>query len=247
MRFDTFYEILRKNLSEKKLNLKIIGYVGHKKNYPIFSIINKLDKKRKTICILSGIHGDEIAPPIAMLSFIKKFNFDESNKFNLIFIPIANPIGFENKKRENYQNIDLNRRFSDKKLLFENKIIYNYLKKYKIYFFCAMHEDLDENEFYMYIFEKKKQNIYREIINLSKKHFKIKNGSVEGANGHLSENGLIRNLKVNDGSVEYRLFHEGSLFSMCTETPGKKKLSQRVKLNEKIIEKILKALNRKVV
>ena len=99
MKLGEFYNALRKAVDDKKLAVEILGYTGHKKNYPIFSIMNKLNKKRKTVCFLSGIHGDEIAPPIAILNFIKNFNFDKLNNINLIFIPVANQQDL-NLKRE---------------------------------------------------------------------------------------------------------------------------------------------------
>ncbi len=236
MKSGEYYRLLRKYCSEKGLHLKKIGNTGDKKNYPIFSVTNRINRKSKSICFIAGIHGDEIAPSLAILKFIKTFNSERLKNVNIILIPIGNPTGFEAKKRENYLGINLNKHFSDKKLIGENKIIYGFLKKYKFYFVCALHEDLEEKKFYMYNFERKKERIYREIARLGKKRFGVKNGNVEG---HTSMRGLITNIKSNDGSIEYRLFYEGAAFAMCTETPGKRKLSERIKFNEEIIKKVI--------
>lgn len=239
MKIGEYYRLLQKYCSKKKLHLNNIGSAGHKKEYPIFSVTNKTGRKSKTICFIAGIHGDEIAPSLAILNFIKTFNFDILKNVNIIFIPIANPTGFEAKKRENYLDINLNKHFSDKKLTGENKIIYDCLKKHRVYFVCALHEDLEEKRFYMYNFERKKEKIYRKITKLGKKYFGVKTGDVEG---HASRDGFITNIKHNDGSIEYRLFHKGARFSMCTETPGKRKLSERIKFNEEIIKKVINSV-----
>ena len=107
-----------------------------------------------------------------------------------------------------------------------------------------MHEDLDEEEFYLYNFEKKKEKIYREIVSIARKYCKIKDGKVEGETDHVCADGLITNLKENDGSIEYRLFLEGTPFAMCTETPGKKELKERIQLNKEIIKKIIELVSR---
>jgi predicted deacylase len=245
MELDEYYSLLKKSCLKKGLSVKKIGDTGKNKAYPIFLVANDIHQNKKTICFCSGIHGDEIAPSLAILNFIKAFDFSRLKDINLIFIPIANPTGFEFKNRKNYQNIDINRHFSDKRLVGENKIIYVYLKRYKIYFFGALHEDLEEENFYMYCFEKKEEKIYREIVKLAKKYFSIKEGGVSVNNkdveGHASKNGIISNITTNDGSIEYRLAHEGVLFSMCTETPGRKELAIRVRFNEEIIEKVIES------
>jgi len=52
---------------------------------------------------------------------------------------------------------------------------------------------------------------------------------------------MITKKTENDGSIENRLFLDGKTkFLLCTETPMKKKFQDRVKLNKKIMEEVIK-------
>lgn len=243
MNLKHFYDELKQTCLQKNLNFKIIGKTGKKKNVPMYAITLKSNKKLNTLCICAGIHGDEIAPIFAVLEFLKEIDLRKL-KINLIIFPLANPTSFETKKRENYLGVDINRHFSDKKLQNENKIIYTCLKKFKIHCICSLHEDEDEQEFYLYNFEKKKEKIYREIVSLAKKYCKIKEGEVEGLPNHVCIDGLIINVEQ-DGSLEWRLFHEGTPFALCTETPMKKKLKERIQLNKEIMNKLVEFVSEK--
>jgi len=233
----SYYNNYLKNLSavckKKKLDLIEIGRVGFKKEYPIYKIVIK--GRGKTVCFSAGIHGYEIAGPWAVLKFLEKLDIKKLENVKLIIFPVANPTGFDKKQRNNYLDKDLNN-FCYKNLTGENKILFNEVKNEKVFFFHALHEDVDLKTFYLYNFEKKPEKVYCDIIKLAKKTFPInlaKKIYKDPANG-----GLIINRA--DGSFEDRLFREGIPYSMCTETPGKKPLKQRVNLNVKIMEMVIK-------
>lgn len=242
MNIEEYNSRLVKICRKKKMHLKKIGEV---KKFPIYSISNSR-KNLRTICFCAGIHGDEIAPSLAVLDFIENFDFNKLKNLNVVFIPIANPTGFRQNKRRNHRNIDLNRHFSDERLRGENKMIYNYLKKFKIYFFCSLHEDSDERSFYLYGFEGVDKKIYEQIIKLSKRFFLSKQKCVllngKCLKGQDPKNGIIMIMKnsENDGSIESRFFEDGIKFLLCTETPEKADLQERINLNKKIIEEVIK-------
>ncbi len=213
-----------------------IGKVGFKKEYPIYKIVINENKKDKTVCFTTGIHGEEVAGPWTILKFLEKLNIKKLKNTKIIIFPVANPSGFDKNKRFNWQKKNLNALFCNKKLSGENKILFEALNKEKIYFFHALHEDIDEKSFYLYNFEKKPEKIYRDIIKLSKKYFST-NLSKE-IYGDKAIGGLIINRT--DGSFEDKLFRDGTPYSMCTETPGKKPLKQRVDLNVKIMDLVIK-------
>ncbi|MFA4960926.1 MAG: DUF2817 domain-containing protein [Candidatus Pacearchaeota archaeon] len=242
MKLEEYNKVLVKVCFEKKLFLKKIGKV---KNYPIFAIRNSNKNNLKTLVFCAGIHGDEVAPGLAMVDFIRSFNFNSIKKLNVIFIPVANPVGFSLNRRRGYGGLDMNRHFSDKNLKGENKIIMDYLKKFKIYFFCSLHEDSDEDKFYLYGFEGVNGEIYKEIIKISKRFFGIKTGCVRFKDrclvGHNSKDGviIIKRGDKNDGSIESTLFEKGIPFLVCTETPMKQDMKERMSLNKKIMKKTI--------
>ncbi len=141
------------------------------------------------------------------------------------------------------KGIDLNRSFFEKPLHEEAKIFYKEVKKDKLNFFHALHEDLDEKRFYLYNLEDKSESIYKKIISLAKKSFPInKKSIIENCE---ASGGMITN--KSDKSFEYRLFKEKAApYSLCTETPMKQPLKRRVELNVKIMKLILKFIEEEI-
>ena len=234
--YKSYIKKIKKICKKKRLLLK---QIGKGKKYPLFSILNKTNKPKKTICFVAGVHGDEIAGPLAVYKFLENYNFNKIKNIKIIILPVVNPFGFERKKRVNSFGEDINRLFCEKVLKNENKIVYDFIKKERINFILALHEDLEEGGFYMYIFEKKKEKIYRDIMKLAKKFFRINNNkTIMGSN---SSRGFIIN--PIDKSLEYKMYHEGVLYSICAETPGKESIKKRIDFYVKLMEKIIKFNN----
>jgi len=62
---------------------------------------------RPRIYISAGIHGDEPAGPLALLSLMRRGVFDR--RANWLICPLLNPLGFARRTRENADGLDLNR------------------------------------------------------------------------------------------------------------------------------------------
>lgn len=74
-------------------------------------IINIKKSESPKILILSGIHGNEYAPPIGVKEFIEKYQ-NKFKKGNLFFIPTINKQGLEIKERNHLcKKHDMNRQF----------------------------------------------------------------------------------------------------------------------------------------
>lgn len=208
--------------------------IGQANGLPIYKIVlNPL--ALKTVVFSAGIHGNEIAGPWAIIDFLKQFNFKKYSGVKVILFPVANPTGFNYKKRHNYLDKNLNSLFCRKQLTSENKVLFNALKNERILFFHALHEDLDATSFYLYNFEHKPESIYRDIITLAKNYFPINNATL--IYNDPAVNGLIINRP--DGSFEDRMFRDGVPYSLCTETPSNRSLNKRVVLNVKIMYKVM--------
>lgn len=236
MSYNKFLQNLKHICVKRKFKLKKIDSVGKNREYPLFSItLNDTYNPKKIVCFSAGIHGNEIAGPLAIIRFLETFDTRQFRDIKIIIFPIENPSGFDRHKSRNYLNRDLNRHFCDKILSGENKILYNKVKNESIFFFHALHEDVDKTCFYLYNFEKKEEEIYRNVIKVAKKYFPI------DTNRKIYKDKAINGLVINrrDGSFEDRMSRDGTPYSMCTETPGKKPLAKRIELNVKIMNLIL--------
>lgn len=235
-----YYATYLKKLNSVCSKMKIpLVEIGRANNLPIYKII--LNPAAATTVVFSaGIHGDEIAGPWAIVDFLKQFNYKKYSQIKIILFPVANPTAFNQQQRLNYLNKNLNSLFCRKRLSHENKVLFNALEHERIFFFHALHEDLDELSFYLYNFELKPEPIYRSIITLAKKHFPINNAAL------IYNDPAIAGLIINraDGSFEDRMFRDGAPYSMCTETPGQQPLGQRVVLTVKIMNKVMNYSNR---
>lgn len=183
----------------------------------------------------AGLHGDEIAGPWAIIDFLKEYDFQSYPNVKIIIFPVASPTAFNARKRYNYLDKELNGLFCRKKLTNENRILLTELKNEKVFFFHALHGDIDEYSFYLYNFEKKEEKIYRDLIKISENYFPL-NKSQKIYNDP-AINGLIINRQ--DGSFEDRMFREGTPYSMCTESPEKQPLNKTVALNVDLMNKVI--------
>jgi len=229
--YTNYLKKLKSACNKRKISLVEVGQIN---NLPIYKVT--LNPSASKIVVFSaGIHGDEIAGPWAIIDFLKQFNFQNYSGVKIILFPVASPTAFDKKKRYNYLEKELNSLFCRKQLTNENRILFSALKKEKVYFFHALHEDVDENSFYLYNFENKKEKIYRSIIKLAKDHFPINNSA------KIYKDSAIKGLIINrqDGSFEDRMFRDGTPYSMCTEIPGKQLLKKRIILNVEIMNKII--------
>jgi hypothetical protein len=230
-----YLDKLRAVCQKRNIELQEIGKIN---SLPIYKIVINSSGK-KVVAFSAGIHGDEISGPYAIIDFLNKYNFKSYSNIKIIIFPVANPTGFNTRKRYNYLNKELNGLFCRKKLTHENRILFSELKNERVFFFHALHGDIDEYSFYLYNFENKREKIYRDLIKLAEKYFPI-NKSKKIYNDP-AVNGLIINR--HDGSFEDRMFREGTPYSMCTEAPEKQPLKKTVALNVDLMNKVIDFTN----
>jgi murein peptide amidase A len=80
---------------------------GEITNLPLLALTKRTRGRRPRIYLSAGIHGDEPAPPLALLELIQRGVFDPRAVWFLC--PLLNPVGFTCRTRENAEGIDLNR------------------------------------------------------------------------------------------------------------------------------------------
>lgn len=74
---------------------------------PLVALTRRTPGKRPRIYVSAGIHGDEPAPPAALLELLASSAFD--TRANWFLVPMLNPTGFFHGTRENADGLDLNR------------------------------------------------------------------------------------------------------------------------------------------
>jgi murein peptide amidase A len=84
---------------------------GEIEGYPLLALTKRTPGLRPRIYLSAGIHGDEPAPPLALLEMIEQGVFDERAVW--FICPLLNPVGFTLVTRENAAALDLNRDYKD--------------------------------------------------------------------------------------------------------------------------------------
>jgi hypothetical protein len=74
---------------------------------PLLALTKRTPGRRPRIYLSAGIHGDEPAPPLALLRLLERDFFDQRAVWFLC--PLLNPTGFPPGTRENTDGVDLNR------------------------------------------------------------------------------------------------------------------------------------------
>jgi murein peptide amidase A len=86
------------------LRCEVFGESG---GFPLIALTRRTPGPRPRIYLSSGIHGDEPAPVLALLSLIESGKFDK--KATWFLCPMMNPVGISRGIRENGTGLDLNR------------------------------------------------------------------------------------------------------------------------------------------
>lgn len=219
-----------------------IRNLGMIKDWPLLLITPFQKKNLPNILIAGGFHGDEPAGPMGILNFLRNVNPIFFKKCNMSFLPLANPSGYQNNLRNNFQDDNVNRGFCHREelnqhLSIEGEILMEHediILDVSRNGFLSLHEDIDLKEYYFYTFERTGKNgVFQEMLrNCYGSFFKPYIDS-EIYDCPVVESGI---LNYCDSSFEDYLFHKGVPFTACTETPGLHELEDRVQACSALIE-----------
>ncbi|MCX6955395.1 MAG: M14 family metallocarboxypeptidase [Verrucomicrobia bacterium] len=115
---------------------------------PLFALTKRTPGPRPRIYLSAGIHGDEPAPPLALLELLEAGVFDDRAVWFLC--PLLNPAGFHRATRENADGLDLNR---DYKALRSAEIRAHsawLARQPNFDLTLCVHEDWESTGFYLY-------------------------------------------------------------------------------------------------
>ncbi|MDH3257176.1 MAG: M14 family metallocarboxypeptidase, partial [Nitrospinota bacterium] len=119
------------------------------RNYPLIKIILGKGNPRRAL-ISGGIHGDEPGGVETICAFLENklyANFLKDWEFTLL--PCINPSGYEAGTRNNFNDIDLNRKFKEDQVPREVAFVKNVLDQpYDLD--LELHEDIDSPGYYLY-------------------------------------------------------------------------------------------------
>ena len=196
-------------------------------------------KAKETLVIVAGIHGDEIAGPLALLEF---FDRDKVlDEMRIVSIPLANVTGFNKKTREGRSRRNINRLFGDTQPSHEAGAICNFLSDIKADFFLSLHEDDTADGFSLYYQDESLKPMCLEILAIAKQHMPL--DSRKNIHGdEVERRGLIfvtekraKKAPPHKNSLEGWMFRRGVKY-ICTETSAKLPLQKRVACQYDIVK-----------
>lgn len=106
-----------------------------------------------SIYLSSGVHGDERAGPMAILEALKSGTFN--NRHTWTILPMINPRGLQNRRRESPEGIDINRDFGRQPRSIEARSVKAYVGNQTYDLAICLHEDYDGQGFYLYFHDRR--------------------------------------------------------------------------------------------
>ncbi len=227
-------------------------------HYPIYKIEIKSHSDKNAdflpVFISAGIHGDEPAGVWAVLEFLKRYPslppFYRNIEFTIL--PCMNPYGYEHKRRENAQGLDLNRQFRNGHPPTEVRLVKEVVRGWTYALTMEFHEDVDSPGFYLYELTQEGEPSWgREIIELVAQRFPVNlNSEIEGTS---AEAGLILRQDGNtpfdqiiksrtDWPQAFYHYTNGTRHCFTTETPVSLTREERTEIHIMALDVALKNL-----
>lgn len=115
---------------------------------PLVALTKRTPGPRPRIYLSAGIHGDEPAPPLALLELLEAGVFD--SRANWFLCPMLNPTGLARGVRENNDGLDLNRDYKDLQSA-EIRAHVAWLQRQPCFTVTlSVHEDWESTGYYLY-------------------------------------------------------------------------------------------------
>lgn len=230
------YSNLIDRLNKLNLPYKIIGVVTDNPIYLYHLESQKTNPKH--ILITGGVHGDEPAGIEAVLEFLARDNTCLLRQFSFNIIPCINPYGYVHYKRENSDNVDINRSFEEDDVL-EALIVKEALQDKQYTLAIDFHEDYDAHGFYLYEGIRDGEYIGTDIINDVKTIGPIDTDDSGEDTESIAQGVYKVNSKWGMQGLAPYLLHKHSKHVIITETPTVWKLEQRIALHLGVLDSAL--------
>ncbi len=185
---------------------------------------------RPRIYLSAGIHGDEPAPPLALLHLLEAGFFDRQAHWFLV--PMLNPSGFHRGTRENAEGIDLNRDYKDVRTREVRAHVHWLRHQPNFDLTLCLHEDWEAEGFYLYELNPHgRPSLAPAMLESARRHGTIQPGDmIDGR--PVAAPGIIRPvddplMRENWPEAIYLRAHHTTL-SYTLETPSPAPLAHRI-------------------
>lgn len=207
---------------------------GQSDTAPLLAFTRRSPEPHPRIYISAGIHGDEPAPPLALLSLLDQGFFDQ--RANWFLCPVINPAGLQKGTRENLDGIDLNRDFLHPTTS-EIRAHTTWLNRQPCFDVAlCLHEDWESQGIYIYEVNRRSSSGHaRAILESAQAALPVETATVID-DRPIDEPGIIRPvsdplLRESWPETIYLINHHTSL-GYTFETPSGLPLAQRIRAQE---------------
>lgn len=214
---------------------------GEIAGHPLLAHTKRTPGPRPRFYLSSGVHGDEPAPPWALLRLMEEGFFDA--RATWFICPLLNPSGFLRKTRENFAGTDLNRDYKTPQSA-EVQAHVRWLQRQPAFdLVLCLHEDWESQGFYLYELNPlNRPTLADAMIEAARAHVPIESSAL--IDGRESAGpGIIRPVSdplLRDTWPEaiYLRNHHGPLH-YTIETPSLLPLEQRITVQCAVIQAAL--------
>ena len=220
---------LRFEAAARKAGFKVERF-GEILGHPLLAYTKRTPGPRPRIYLSSGIHGDEPAPPWALLRIVEEGFFND--RCTWFICPLLNPTGFHHRTRENHAKVDLNRDYKSPQAD-EARAHVTWLQRQPNFdLIICLHEDWEAKGFYLYeLNPENRPTLANAMIDTARATCLIDPDAVIDGRP-ISEPGIIRPISdplLREAWPEaiYLRHHHGPL-DYTIETPSALPLEQRI-------------------
>lgn len=213
---------------------KVAGFraepYGEIHGHPLIAYTKRTPGPRPRVYLSAGIHGDEPAPPQALLRLLEAGFFDDRGTWFLC--PLLNPTGFISRTRENHAKVDLNRDYKGPQSPEIGAHVRWLQRQPNFDLIICLHEDWEATGFYLYELNPLNQpTLAHVMIEAARLHGPVETATVIDGR-EAAEPGIIR--PVSDPLLRETwpeaiyLRHHHGLLDYTIETPSGQPLQQRI-------------------
>lgn len=235
--FEEYWKRLVRVCIDRQLTLVPLGKTGRQ---VIWMVKNDKANTTQHKLIVAGTHGEEIAGPWGILKFLEEADDYILFLSYLSIIPVVSPVVFGKRRQRTIKpNCGFVPGMFDR-LSAEAGVLMSHLPRLVRASedgLLNLHETAEESHFYLYLMGED-WTAAEHLLIAGRQYFKIIS---HGEPMHEPKsprarawNGIVHDCL--DGSLDHRLWLDGSSPCITTETPGRKPLTKRIKCTVDLIK-----------